>query len=158
MQLKPICDRLASLLPSIENNMLSTELLDLVIFSVLGIMGIIWLWILLERIIFLNNVNLHAYTSEGSLQIALTRYMTLMTTITANAPYIGLLGTVLGIMVALYDVGMAGSMDPSKIMVGLALALKATAAGIVLAVLGMVSVNLLMRKIDILTIQWKDQK
>jgi biopolymer transport protein ExbB len=51
---------------------------------------------------------------------------------------------------------MAGSMDPSKIMVGLALALKATATGIVLAVLGMVSINLLMRKVDVLTVRWQD--
>lgn len=71
---------------------------------------------------------------------------------------LGLLGTVLGIMVALYDVGMAGSMDPSKIMVGLALALKATAAGIILAVLGMVSINLLMRRVDVLTVRWQDNQ
>lgn len=137
--------------------MLSTEHLDIIIFSVLGLMGFLWLWILIERMVFLSGVNLAHYHTEGSLNIALTRYMTLMTTITANAPYVGLLGTVLGIMMALYDVGMAGSMDPSKIMVGLALALKATAAGIVLAILGMMSVNLLMRRIDVLMVHWKDR-
>jgi biopolymer transport protein ExbB len=136
--------------------MFSTEILDSAIFSVLGLMALIWLWIVIERSIFLSQVNVNTYQTEGSLQLDLTRYMTLMTTITANAPYIGLLGTVLGIMVALYDVGMAGSMDPSKIMIGLALALKATAAGIVLAILGMMSVNLLMRRIDVLMVRWKD--
>jgi biopolymer transport protein ExbB len=60
--------------------------------------------------------------------------------------------------VALYDVGMAGSMDPSKIMVGLALALKATAAGIVLAVVAMMSVNLLMRQVDVLIVRWQDMQ
>lgn len=138
--------------------MFSTEYLDIVIFSVLGLMGFVWLWILIERMIFLSGINLTQYQTEGSLNIALTRYMTLMTTITANAPYVGLLGTVLGIMMALYDVGMAGSMDPSKIMVGLALALKATAAGIVLAILGMMSVNLLMRRVDVLMVEWKDRR
>lgn len=136
--------------------MIATQWLDVGVFSVLGLMAVVWLWVLFERLLFLSAVDVHTYRTAGTLQLALTRNITLMNTVAANAPYIGLLGTVLGIMVALYDVGMAGSMDPSKIMVGLALALKATAAGIMLAVLGMVSVNLLMRKVDVLTIRWQD--
>lgn len=136
--------------------MIATQWLDVGVFSVLGLMAVVWLWVLFERLLFLSAVDVHTYHTAGSLQLALTRNITLMSTVAANAPYIGLLGTVLGIMVALYDVGMAGSMDPSKIMVGLALALKATAVGIILAVLGMVSVNLLMRKVDVLTIRWQD--
>ena len=136
--------------------MIATHWLDMGVFSVLGLMALIWLWVLFERMVFLGSVDVRTYHTAGTLQLALTRNLTLMSTVAANAPYIGLLGTVLGIMVALYDVGMAGSMDPSKIMVGLALALKATAAGIVLAVLGMVSVNLLMRQVDVLTVRWQD--
>jgi biopolymer transport protein ExbB len=136
--------------------MIATHWLDMGVFSVLGLMGVLWLWVLFERLLFLSSVDVRTYHTAGTLQLALTRNLTLMSTVAANAPYIGLLGTVLGIMVALYDVGMAGSMDPSKIMVGLALALKATAAGIVLAVLGMVSVNLLMRQVDVLTVRWQD--
>jgi len=138
--------------------MIATHWLDVGVFSILALMAVIWLWVLFERLLFLSSVELHRYASAGSLQLALTRNMTLMSTVAANAPYIGLLGTVLGIMVALYDVGMAGSMDPSKIMVGLALALKATAAGIILAVLGMVSINLLMRRVDVLTVRWQDHQ
>lgn len=138
--------------------MIATEWLDLGVFSVLGLMAVVWLWVLFERLLFLSSVDVLTYHTAGALQLAVTRNLTLMSTVAANAPYIGLLGTVLGIMVALYDVGMAGSMDPSKIMVGLALALKATAAGIILAVLGMVSINLLMRRVDVLTVRWQDNQ
>jgi biopolymer transport protein ExbB len=138
--------------------MVSIAWLDIAVFSTLGTMAVMWLWVLFERLFFFGGIHLQSYTTAGSLQLALTRNLTLMSTVAANAPYIGLLGTVLGIMVALYDVGMAGSMDPSKIMVGLALALKATAAGIVLAVVAMMSVNLLMRQVDVLIVRWQDMQ
>lgn len=136
--------------------MMSVEWLDVAIFSTLGAMAVVWLWTLFERWLFLGRVDVLRYDTLGSLQLALTRNMTLMSSIAANAPYVGLLGTVLGIMVALYDVGMANKLEPGKIMVGLALALKATAAGILLAVAGMMSVNMFMRRIDVLTVRWQD--
>ena len=65
-----------------------------------------------------------------SLEKELTRKIHLIATIGSNAPYIGLLGTVLGIMLTFYTIGLEGFMDTGKIMVGLALALKATAVGL----------------------------
>ncbi|HEY8065253.1 MAG TPA: MotA/TolQ/ExbB proton channel family protein, partial [Methylosinus sp.] len=73
----------------------------------------------------------------------------------SNAPYIGLLGTVLGIMLTFYNMGLDASADASKIMAGLALALKATAIGLVVALLSVVSYNALQRKAKVLMLKWE---
>ena len=63
------------------------------------------------------------------LEIDLTNHLTIIASVGSNAPYIGLLGTVLGILITFFDLGQGGLLDASHIMTGLALALKAGAAG-----------------------------
>ncbi len=70
-------------------------------------------------------------------------------------PYIGLLGTVLGIMLTFYNMGLDASVDTSKIMIGLALALKATAIGLVVALVSVVAYNAMLRKTSVLLMQWE---
>ncbi|HQT37397.1 MAG: TonB-system energizer ExbB, partial [Campylobacterales bacterium 16-40-21] len=48
-----------------------------------------------------------------------------------------------------------GAVDPKKIMTGLALALKATALGLVVAIPAIVFYNILLRKIERLLTQWE---
>ena len=67
--------------------------------------------------------------------------MHLIATIGSSAPYIGLLGTVLGIMLTFYSMGKTGFMDTNKIMVGLALALKVTAVGLMVAIPAVIIYN-----------------
>ena len=66
----------------------------------------------------------------------------------SNAPYVGLLGTVVGIMITFYTLGDVGSVDAKKIMMGLALALKATAMGLVVAMPAIVAYTILLRKVE----------
>ena len=73
-----------------------------------------------------------------------------------NAPYVGLLGTVLGILITFWDIGQGGKIDPGTIMLGLALALKATAAGLVVAIPAVMFYNALLRKVDVLISDWRD--
>lgn len=131
------------------------ELLDSSIFLVFILMAVICFWIIVERLIYFTRLELRQFSREDSLELALTRYLSVLSSLASNAPYIGLLGTVLGIMMALYEVGMSGQLEPSKIMVGLALALKATAMGIGLAIVGMFAVNLLMRRVDAIKVAWR---
>ncbi|MCH9743041.1 MAG: MotA/TolQ/ExbB proton channel family protein [Proteobacteria bacterium] len=112
-------------------------------------------WIIIERLIYFSRLKLNDFSREDTLELALTRYLSMLSALASNAPYVGLLGTVLGIMMALYEVGMSGQLEPSKIMVGLALALKATAMGIGLAIIGMFAVNLLMRRVDAIKVTWR---
>ena len=60
----------------------------------------------------------------------------------------------MGIMVTFYNMGVDGFMDTNKIMVGLALALKATAIGLLVAIPSVTFYNLLLRRVKVLLTQW----
>jgi biopolymer transport protein ExbB len=128
--------------------------LDLSVFSLLGFMAFIALWLTLERLFFYRKIVLQHYAHLELLQVDLTRNLTAISIIGANAPYIGLLGTVLGILITFYELGQLDSIDTGAIMTGLALALKATAAGIALAIPSIMAYNGLMRKVDVISAQF----
>jgi biopolymer transport protein ExbB len=117
------------------------------VFGVLIALSIIAVAITLERIRFYSNIKATRYTSRARLESDLTRRLNIIGTIGANAPYIGLLGTVLGIMVTFQTLGSGANMDVKSIMTGLSLALKATAAGIAVAIPCVVLNNILRRKV-----------
>lgn len=89
------------------------------------------------------------------LEIELTKGLTFIASVASNAPYIGLLGTVLGIMLTFYTIGQEGFVDTKKVMVGLALALKATAVGLLVAIPSSVLYNLLLKKVKNLLLLWE---
>ena len=60
-------------------------------------------------------------------------------------------------MLTFYTMGKEGFMDTGKIMVGLSLALKATAVGLLVAIPTIVLYNLLLRKAKVLMMQWEIQ-
>ena len=100
----------------------------------------------IERYMFYRSFSIDQYSGREEAEIALTRRLHLIATIGSNAPYIGLLGTVLGIMLTFYQMGQTGIVDTNSIMTGLALALKATAAGLIVAIPAVTTYNLLLRK------------
>jgi len=58
-------------------------------------------------------------------------------------------------MLTFYNMGQDAAMDTGKIMTGLALALKATAVGLVVALVSVVLYNALLRKAKVLMLQWE---
>jgi len=124
--------------------------LDHAVFGVLGLMSLIALWVIFERYFFYRSIDWQSYQHSEHLNVALTHNLTTLSTIGANAPYVGLLGTVLGILITFYDLGQGNNIDTGAIMLGLALALKATAAGIALAIPSIIAYNGLMRKVDVI--------
>ena len=131
------------------------ENLDFLVFGILGVMSFIMLWLVVERYVYYSRTVVTQFNNENALQIALTRNLTFIATVGSNAPYIGLLGTVLGIMLTFYDMGQSGNINVQAIMTGLALALKATAAGLVVALPAIMFYNALLRRVDVLTAEWK---
>lgn len=126
--------------------------------------GIIWFLIILsiiafaiaiERYLVYKKITLDNFPDKRSLELELTGKLHIIATIGSNAPYIGLLGTVLGIMLTFYTMGREGFMDTNKIMIGLALALKATAVGLLVAIPSVALYNFLLRKVKVITIQWE---
>jgi len=126
------------------------EYLDFAIFGILGLMGFIALWVTLERLFFYRSIDIQHYSQAEILNIDLTRHLTTLSIIGANAPFVGLLGTVIGILITFYDVGQNQTIDTGSIMTGLALALKATAAGIAIAIPTIMAYNGLLRKVDVI--------
>lgn len=143
-----------------ENGMLESlkTTLDFGIMGLLGVMSVLMLAMAIERVLFYRALNLAAFSHPDSLNIALTRNLTWIYTVGANAPYVGLLGTVLGILITFYEMGQGGEVDVNHIMLGLALALKATAAGLVVAIPAIVIYNGLTRKVDVLMGEWRALK
>jgi biopolymer transport protein ExbB len=127
-------------------------------FGILGLLAVLNITVVaigLERFFFYRSVELKSFKSIKALELALTKRLVVIASIASNAPYIGLLGTVLGIMLTFYNIGLDASADVGKIMIGLALALKATAAGLVVALISVVAYNLLLRKTKVMLLQWE---
>lgn len=129
--------------------------LDYLVLGTLGFMSFLMLALVIERYLYLKRVNLRQFSHIELLKIALTRNLTTISSIGANAPYVGLLGTVLGILVTFYAMGKGGKIEVHTIMLGLAMALKATAAGLLVAIPAILFYNALLRRVDVLVAQWQ---
>ncbi len=132
--------------------------LDISIFGLLGLMTFLVTWFFIERMLFFRSVDITQYKHSELLHVDLTKHLTVISSIGANAPYVGLLGTVIGILIVFYDMGMTDKIETGEIMVGLALALKVTAAGIALAIPSIMIYNGLMRKVDVIEAQFQAYK
>jgi biopolymer transport protein ExbB len=129
-------------------------------YGIIGLLVALSVWcvaVAVERWLFYRHIDLAHYPNSQTLEIALTRRLVVIGTVAANAPYIGLLGTVLGIMLTFHTMGTAGTMAVNTIMIGLSLALKATAVGLLVAIPCVVMNNVLRRKIAEILTQYKVQ-
>jgi biopolymer transport protein ExbB len=129
--------------------------IDYGIIGLLVAMSVLAVAIAVERYLTYRKIVVRDYADRKELELHLSGRLHLIATIGSNAPYIGLLGTVLGIMFTFYTMGKSGFMDSGSIMLGLALALKVTAAGLVVAIPTIVIYNLLQRKAKVLLMQWE---
>jgi biopolymer transport protein ExbB len=123
---------------------------NVVDYGIIGLLVALSVWtvaIAVERWLFYRRVDLTQYPDNVGLEVALTKNLVIIGTVAANAPYIGLLGTVLGIMLTFHTMGTSGTMAVNAIMIGLSLALKATAVGLLVAIPCVVMNNVLRRKV-----------
>ncbi len=133
------------------------ELVDYGVIGVLIFMSIVSVAVALERLLYFRSIVLKEFKSRQELEVALTRGLFIVASVASNAPYVGLLGTVLGIMLTFYTVGSEGFLNTKEIMVGLALALKATAVGLMVAIPSVLLYNFLLRKVKVLLAKWEAQ-
>jgi biopolymer transport protein ExbB len=132
-----------------------SAIIDYGIIGLLIFMSIVTVAIAVERFITFSKIEPRHFPDKKTLEIELTKKLHIIATIGSNAPYIGLLGTVLGIMLTFYSIGREGFLDTGKIMIGLALALKATAVGLMVAIPSVVLYNLLLRKVKVIVMRWE---
>lgn len=134
---------------------------DCVEYGILGfliVLSIVVLTLIIERLWVYKKIDIAGFEDRKLLEIELTRNLTLLATIGTNAPYIGLLGTVGGIMLTFLEISQGDLVSTSAIMSGLALALKATALGLIVAIPAIVGYNLLLRKSEVLLSLWDLEK
>jgi biopolymer transport protein ExbB len=83
---------------------------------------------------------------------ALDRRLLILGTLGNNAPFIGLFGTVLGVIKAFRDLAVSASAGPEVVMQGLAEALIATAVGLLVAIPAVIGYNAFQKAVgDLLT-------
>lgn len=125
-------------------------------YGVVGLLLVLSVWTLavaVERWLFYRRVEIKQFPNHQMFEMALTKRLVLIGTVAANAPYIGLLGTVLGIMLTFHTMGTSGTIAVNTIMIGLSLALKATAVGLLVAIPCVVLNNVLRRRVaELLTL------
>ncbi|MBQ4178632.1 MAG: MotA/TolQ/ExbB proton channel family protein, partial [Elusimicrobia bacterium] len=80
--------------------------------------------------------------------VKLEKYTTILATIGAISVYIGLFGTVLGIIRSFHDISLAGSGGISVVIGGVSESLIATAAGLCVAIPAVAAYNFFSRSID----------
>ncbi|MFN7064743.1 MAG: TonB-system energizer ExbB [Aquificaceae bacterium] len=123
--------------------------------GVMAFMSLLGLYVFLERYFYIRKLKLSKYTNRFELEKDLTRGLYILASVASNAPYVGLLGTVLGIMQTFYTMGREGIGDTLRIMVGLSLALKATALGLLVAVPATILYNFLVRRVKEAIYDWE---
>lgn len=133
------------------------NLVDYGVIVVLLLMSFISIFFFIERLFYYRNINIENFKNKNALEVALTKHLTTIGTIASNSPYIGLLGTVLAIMLTFMTMS-EGDIVATKIMASLALALKATAIGLVVAIISMIFYNTLARFVEVKVTEYEDQK
>jgi len=132
---------------------------DIVDYGIIGLLlflSFLTIAFAIERLLFFRSVKLKEYDYEQELELDLGKHLPTIASIGSNAPFIGLLGTVLAIILTFYIIGeQQDTINPGEIMKHLALALKATAAGLVVAIPATVIYNALLNKVDTIIARWQ---
>ena len=133
---------------------LLSKIVDYGVLGLLAFMSFLTLFFWIERLIFFRGVKVEKYRTIEALEIDVTNNLSIISSFGANAPYIGLLGTVLGIIITFYTMGQTADMEVKHIMTSLALALKATAMGLIVAIPAIFFYNHLNRKVEVILNRW----
>lgn len=84
------------------------------------------------------------------------RYLWALGTVGSSAPFVGLFGTVVGILKAFQAISMAGGAGGTKVIsAGIAAALVATAAGLLVAIYAIVAYNYFVSRVNAIGVQYK---
>ena len=92
------------------------------------------------------------------LKLSLEKRLGILATFGNNAPFIGLFGTVLGVMQAFHDLGKSSEFGVKVVMEGISEALVATALGLFVAIPSVIAYNYFVRKIKTILLIYEEKK
>jgi biopolymer transport protein ExbB len=87
--------------------------------------------------------------------LSLKRYLWALGTVGSSAPFVGLFGTVVGILKAFQSMSVAGTGGFKVVSQGIAAALVATAAGLMVAIYAVIAYNYFVARINGIAMQYR---
>lgn len=102
-----------------------------------------------ERFIFGVERNIEQSIMEQNLDYE--KNLSVLASISASAPFIGLFGTVIGIIDSFYSIGLKGASDITVVAPGISTALITTAVGLFTAIPALLAFNLFREKIRVIS-------
>jgi biopolymer transport protein ExbB len=107
-----------------------------------------------ERLHWAKEENVDALQTRARHEIVrLERGLVVLEIIVGIAPLLGLVGTILGMMTTFESVGQMGLNDASKLANGIALILKATLIGLLIAIPALISWSYYTKKVEMLAVE-----
>ena len=123
--------------------------IDYGIIGLLVFMSVTAVAVALERKFLYKRINIAAFKDKKALELELTRKLHIIATIGSNAPYIGLLGTVLGFIQTFGHMEEAGlNAHVGQLSSGIWQALVCAAAGLAVAIPAHAAYNYLVSRIN----------
>jgi len=97
-----------------------------------------------------------AVTSQRNATVlSLKRYLWALGTVGSSAPFVGLFGTVVGILKAFQSMSVAGTGGFKVVSQGIAAALVATAAGLLVAIYAVIAYNYFVARIGVIAMHYR---
>ena len=92
----------------------------------------------------------HAPVSVG---LGILRGLVVLEIIVGIAPLLGLVGTIVGMIAVFGDVGQSGLSDAAKLAQGIALILRATLIGLLIAIPALIAWSYFSKKVEVLAVE-----
>ena len=94
-------------------------------------------------------------SQRGAVIASFKRYLWALGTVASSAPFVGLFGTVVGILKAFQSMSVAGTGGFKVVSQGIAAALVATAAGLLVAIYAVIAYNYFVARVNGIAVQYK---
>jgi biopolymer transport protein ExbB/TolQ len=94
-------------------------------------------------------------SQRAAVVLSFKRYLWALATVASSAPFVGLFGTVVGILKAFQSMSVAGTGGFKVVSQGIAAALVATAAGLLVAIYALIAYNYFVAKVNTLAMRYK---
>ena len=130
-------------------------IIDYGVIGLLLLLSLVACAVAIERWLVFRATRVTDFVDRRELELHLTNKLHLIATIGTNAPYIGLLGTVWGIMNSFRGLSNVGSATLAQVAPGIAEALVATAIGLFAAIPAVVAYNRFAHDIDRISIRFE---
>jgi biopolymer transport protein ExbB len=123
------------------------------------IMSFVSIAVIIERLISIKLLERRMLEySPIQLKLLLEKRLGILATFGNNAPFIGLFGTVLGVMKAFHDLGVSNEFGVRVVMEGISQALVATALGLFVAIPCVIAYNYFVRKVKTILLLYEEKK